>query len=70
MEKSENERLDDIEILVAHQSRMIDDLNDVIVAQNETIAELRRRLDRLMRQVEMLDDTVRTDVPVDKPPHW
>jgi len=70
MTKSENERLDDIEILVAHQSRMIDDLNDVILSQNETIGELRRRLDRLMRQVEELGDTMRSDIPVDKPPHW
>lgn len=70
MAKSDRERLDDLEILAAHQAQMLDDLNDVVIAQGEVIADLRRKLDVLARRVSETEERVRGTVPVDKPPHW
>ncbi len=48
-------RLDELEIRYAHQSRLVDELNEVLVESNERIARLedevrflRRALDRMI----------------------
>lgn len=70
MNPTKSNRLDDLEILVAHQSRMLDDLNEVIVDQGKTIAELRRKLEILSGRIEEFE--AQTDRPAanQKPPHW
>ncbi|QBK29420.1 MAG: SlyX family protein [Roseitalea porphyridii] len=70
MAKTDGERLDDLEILAAHQAQMLDDLNDVVVAQGEVIADLRRKLEVYARRLAETEERVRGTVPVDKPPHW
>lgn len=70
MEKTDLERLEDLEILAAHQAQMIDDLNDVIIEQSKAIADLRRRMDALGNRFTNLEDQMDADVPIDKPPHW
>ncbi|RKF07245.1 SlyX family protein [Oceaniradius stylonematis] len=70
MAKTDTERLDDLEILAAHQAQMIDDLNEVVVSQGEVIADLRRKLEVLARRFSEAEERMREAVPVDKPPHW
>ena len=70
MSKSDTERLDDLEILVAHQSRTIDELSDVVARQGETISDLRRKLEVLVRRFAETEQRIRDAIPVDKPPHW
>ena len=70
MTKSESERLDDLEILVAHQARMLDEMSDVVARQGETISDLRRKLDVLARRFVEAEQRLRDVIPVDKPPHW
>lgn len=70
MTKSEGERLDDLEILVAHQARMLDEMSDVVARQGETISDLRRKLDVLARRFVEAEQRLRDVIPVDKPPHW
>ena len=70
MAKSETERLDDLEILVAHQAQMLDELNDVVTSQADIISDLRRRLDVLTRRFAEAEVMIHDAFPVDKPPHW
>lgn len=70
MSKSEADRLDDLEILVSHQANMIDELNEVVVAQGDVIADLRRKLDVLTRRFVETESRLKDDIPIDKPPHW
>lgn len=70
MGKSDDARLEDLEILAAHQAQMIDDLNEVIIEQGKAITEMRRRLDSLGNRFSSLEDQMDSTVPIDKPPHW
>lgn len=70
MSKSDAERLDDLEILAAHQVRTIDDLNEVVVEQGRIIAELRRRLDVLTKRFAETEAQLAEMAPAQKPPHW
>ncbi|MEL6919825.1 MAG: SlyX family protein [Pseudomonadota bacterium] len=68
--KTVDERLDDLEILVAHQAQTIDELNEVLTAQADVIADLRRKLDVLTRRTAETESQIRDITPIDKPPHW
>ncbi len=62
-------RLNDLEIRLAHQERVIADLNDVVTTQWKKIETLERRLQRLDEEVQALDSG---DAPAanQKPPHY
>jgi SlyX protein len=62
-------RLDELETRLAHQDRMIADLNDVITAQWKKIDMLERQLRRLDEELQALDQA---DSPAanQKPPHY
>ena len=68
--KSAEERLDDLEIAVAHQANIIEELSSVIAEHSETIAELKRKLDILNRRTAVTEMQIRDITPVEKPPHW
>jgi SlyX protein len=52
---------------LAHQEKTIADLNEVVTAQWKKIERLERQLQRLDEEVQALDTG---DVPVTKPPHY
>jgi SlyX protein len=62
-------RIDDLEMRVAHQEKMIGELNDVITAQWKKIDALERQLKRLGDEMAELDAS---DAPAanQKPPHY
>jgi SlyX protein len=62
-------RIDDLEMRVAHQEKMIGELNDVITAQWKKIDALERQLKRLGDEMAELDAG---DAPAanQKPPHY
>jgi SlyX protein len=62
-----DKRLEDLEIRVMHQDKIISDLNDVITAQWKKIETLERQLRRLDEEVQALD---MPDTPIQKPPHY
>ena len=70
MAKTETERLDDLEILAAHQAQLLEELNDVVSAQGEVIADLRRKLEVISRRLAEAEQRLAEAAPVDKPPHW
>lgn len=70
MDKDEQTRLDDLEIMVAHQAQMLDDLNDAAVEQNKIIADLRRKMEALVHRLGELESDTGSAPANQKPPHW
>ncbi len=63
-----SERLDGLEIRIAHQDRTIAELNDVITEQWNKIAALDRQVMRLRE--EMQNMTPAREAPEPPPPHY
>ena len=68
--KTAQERLEDLEIAIAHQSKTIEELNAVVAVHSETITELQRRIDALNRRAAVTEMQISDISPIDKPPHW
>ena len=67
MAKIEN-RIDELEIRIAHQDRTIADLSDMLTAQWKKIELLERQLRRLGEELESMESG---DAPANqKPPHY
>jgi SlyX protein len=64
------DRLARIEAALAHQQRVIEELNEVVTAQADEIAALRGRLDALVKRFLAVEESVQPETPVDRPPHW
>ncbi|GLK53389.1 MAG: SlyX protein [Oceanicaulis sp.] len=63
---SQAARLDSLETHISHQDRMIEELNEVVLAQREDIRRLERRIDKLMSRVATLED--QAPLPENTPP--
>ncbi len=63
------QRIDELEMRVAHQDKTIGELNDVITAQWKKLETLERHLRRLGEELEAMDGS---DGPAanQKPPHY
>jgi SlyX protein len=61
-------RLDDVETRIAHQERMIADLNDVITKQWRKIDQLERQLSRMKEELQSIEPQRTTPEP--PPPHY
>jgi uncharacterized coiled-coil protein SlyX len=61
-------RMTELEIALAHQERLIGELNAVVIEQQTTIATLRAELDRLKEQVAQ----ILAEEPLEnaRPPHY
>lgn len=70
MEKTERDRIEDLEVMVEHQARLLDDLNEVVIEQGKIISDLRRKIEIAGKRIVELEDLSPGQVPVDKPPHW
>ncbi len=70
MDRIEKTRLDDLEILAAHQSQTLEDLNEVVVEQAKVIAEMKRRIESLSGRMEDFEAEANAGAPTQKPPHW
>jgi SlyX protein len=61
------QRIDELEMRLAHQDKAIGDLNDVVLAQWRRIEALERQLARMNDEMQNMDSG---PVPVDRPPHY
>lgn len=61
------ERIDGIEMHLAHQDGMIEDLHETISRQWKLIDELTRKLERVTRQLRDVEGNAGA-APVDRPP--
>lgn len=65
------DRVTDLEVLLAHQSKMLDDLSDEVARQNKEIAKLTRRVALLIENAAEIEAGGGSVVLSDqKPPHW
>jgi uncharacterized coiled-coil protein SlyX len=69
------ERIDRLEMELAHQQRMTDQLNDVVSTQSLDILRLQRAIEQLVKQLEQMgmqteDDEEPLDLADEKPPHY
>ena len=68
------ERLDRLEMELAHQQRTTDQLNEVVSDQSLQMLRLHRTIGQLVKHVEKLDSKSKADEPADladeKPPHY
>jgi len=69
MERShDDERFVRLEVKAAYLEKLALDLNEVVIAQAQLIEELRRRFDRVERQLR--SGTDEGAIPDEKPPHY
>lgn len=64
------ERIEKLEIDLAHALRTIEDLNEVVVDQDKTLRILKRKFTEMTDQVEELIENALPGHQVDKPPHY
>jgi SlyX protein len=69
MSDSANARLDALEIRVAYQDQVIEDLNQTIIDQWKQIDSLRRQLAEILDRVQEVEDGS-TAAPERPPPHY
>jgi SlyX protein len=69
-ERSELERIVDLEERLTYQQHLIDQLNEVVLTQSREIDRLGRELSGYVTAVERLAESVQGDLPHEKPPHY
>ncbi|MXU65288.1 SlyX family protein [Oceanomicrobium pacificus] len=72
MSTNPTSRIDDLEIQLAHMARTVDELNEVVTAQAETIARMERRIALLVERAAAQEADTPGSIPLadQKPPHW
>lgn len=63
-------RLEDLEVLSAHQAQTIEDLSQELARAFETIDQLRRGLAALGHRFQELEDSATPRAEPAKPPHY
>ena len=65
------DRFEDLEVRIAYQDQMLNELNDVVTRQQATITRLEQRYELLLERVRSLGDRDTAVPPGDeKPPHY
>jgi len=68
---TDTSRLDTLEIRLAHQERMIEDLNQIITAQWKDIDRLKREIERLSDRLASAENAIDSNPAGEPlPPHW
>ena len=70
MANGDSGRVDELEIMVAHQARLLEELNEVVTRQGKDIERLERIVEVLSKRFQAVEEQAFSDVPVTKPPHW
>lgn len=69
--ESVNARLEALEVRVAYQDQVIDDLNQTVIDQWKKIDALRRQLNELLDRVQEVEDSSSSPrAPEPPPPHY
>jgi SlyX protein len=65
------DRLVDIEVKLAHQDQLLDDLNDVVTQQQAKIMQLEELCDSLVARVRSIGEALPDESEADeRPPHY
>jgi SlyX protein len=66
-----NARIDALEVRVAYQDQVIEDLNQAVIEQWKRIEGLKRQFNELLDRVQEVEDgTGSASVPEPPPPHY
>lgn len=62
----------DLEEMIAHQARMLEDLSDVVADQSRRLSRLERQLQLVMEREAEREFSAGGQIPLadQKPPHW
>ena len=63
-------QLTNLEIIVAHQGKTIDDLSSAVAEQWAIMARLQKKLDALTSRFLELEESAAPGIEATKPPHW
>lgn len=63
-------RIDALEVRVAYQDQVIEDLNQTVIDQWKKIESLRRQLAELLDRVQEVEDNAGSSTPEPPPPHY
>ncbi|OLY46300.1 SlyX protein [Bartonella apis] len=66
----EKDRLTEVEIKLAEQERLVDELSSVLAEQWKTIDQMDKKLTVLTKRFLELEEQSQPDIPVTRPPHW
>ena len=66
----EKDRLTEVEIKLAEQERLVDELSAVLAEQWKTIDLMDKKLKVLTKRFLELEEQSQPDIPVTRPPHW
>ena len=66
------DRIQELEEKIAHMTRMVDDLSDIVRRQQETLDRLTRRVGILVEREAEREAEAGTQIPLadQRPPHW
>lgn len=64
------DRLTEIEVALAYDRRMLDDLSQALYEANQEIAALKKKIERLERTLDATVAQVEGVIPDEKPPHY
>lgn len=64
------DRIDDLETHLAHLSRTLEELSDVVARQDRTIGRLTRALEGVLEREAERDAQSSAPAASQKPPHW
>lgn len=65
-----DDRFEDLEVRIAYQDQMLNELNDVVTRQQATIMRLEERVDILLERVRALGEGDAGAPGDEKPPHY
>ncbi|MEP0232820.1 MULTISPECIES: SlyX family protein [Alphaproteobacteria] len=69
-ETDQQERIEKIEMDLAHANHTIDELNQVVIDQGKQIYRLSRKIAEMTDQMEELIENALGSPTVEKPPHY
>ena len=64
------DRITELEIKLAEQERLVEELSGVMTDQWKTIDHLEKKLSALTKRFLELEEQTLPDIPITKPPHW
>lgn len=67
---SDQDRIIDLERIVAEQDHVIGELSGEVAEQWKVIEGLRKKLELLTDRFLVLEEQTAPDIPVTRPPHW
>lgn len=64
------DRVTTLEIRVAEQDRVIEELSGQLAEQWKVVDRLQHKLDALTERFLLLEEQAAPEIPVTRPPHW